>query len=107
MKNDINKAVLDALELKFGGIFASEILQKVADDGVKVVEEDVAKLIKSRAVKGVSKSSIIKQYLVEPAPVSSKTDASSKSKKTPDLPNIGSDLDGKSTNLTGGQADVK
>lgn len=84
MKNYINKSVLEALKVKFGNLFATEILQEVAEDRSKDIADDVAKLIEQRAAKGVSKSFIIKKYLVDDTAKKKKSDSTNKAKTASD-----------------------
>lgn len=122
MKKEINKSVLEVLTMKFGNLFAPEVLQKVAEDRANVIIGEVVTLIKDRAAKGVSKSAIIKQYLVDsPACVkdtesngaqeitsrSEKSDLTIENSSAPNMGYLGADLRLNESNLSGGAGDVK
>jgi len=106
MKNEINKSVMDALTIKFGNLFASDVLKKVAGDRSNIIADDVCNFIKNRATKGVSKSFIIREYLVDSTPIQKKSDTTSGEDKTSDSQNHNEELNLSDFNLTGRIGDV-
>ena len=106
MKTEINKAVMDALTIKFGNLFASDILKKVAEDKSKVIADGVRNYIQKNAITGVSKSFILRQYLVDSLPIQKKSDTISSSDNTSDSQNHHAELNLSHSNLIGGNEDV-